>query len=258
MSETSVESIEDEAVQEPDRPEPPDTDDYQCLDPNRINQTIALLQVRIQERFPDRGLHRVCQKLQEIGARSQETTDWVSQPILWLRVGIGLLLLLIASAVIATLLSIDPATQKALTFVELLAALESTINDIILISAGVLFLVTIEIRIKRKRALDAVHELRSLVHIIDMHQLTKDPERLSSGHQNTDSSPQARMTPFELNRYLDYCSEMLSLCAKLAALYAQNFSDSVVLAAVGEVEHLSIGLSGNIWQKIAILQTQAK
>ena len=48
---------------------------------------------------------------------------------------------------------------------------------------------------------------------------------------------------------------MLSLSAKLAALYAQHFADSVVLAAVSEVENLSIGLSNNIWQKIAILQS---
>jgi hypothetical protein len=48
---------------------------------------------------------------------------------------------------------------------------------------------------------------------------------------------------------------MLSLCAKLAALYAQNFADSVVLSAVGEVENLAMGLSNNVWQKIAILQT---
>ena len=48
---------------------------------------------------------------------------------------------------------------------------------------------------------------------------------------------------------------MLSLCAKLAALYAQNFADSVVLSAVGEVETLALGLSNNVWQKIAILQS---
>jgi hypothetical protein len=33
------------------------------------------------------------------------------------------------------------------------------------------------------------------------------------------------MSPFELTRYLDYCSEMLSLTSKLAAVYAQNLPD---------------------------------
>ena len=42
-----------------------------------------------------------------------------------------------------------------------------------------------------KEALKALHELRSLIHVIDMHQLTKDPERLLSEHSRTDSSPAA-------------------------------------------------------------------
>jgi len=40
------------------------------------------------------------------------------------------------------------------------------------------------------------------------------------------------MTPFELGRYLDYCSEMLSLTGKVAALYAQDLDDPVVVEAV--------------------------
>ena len=84
-----------------------------------------------------------------------------------------------------------------------------------------------------------------------MHQLTKDPERLSSG-MNTPSSPQRRMTPFELARYLDYCSEMLAVTSKIAALYVQDFNDPVTLAAVDEVQDLTGGLSQKIWQKIMI------
>jgi len=61
------------------------------------------------------------------------------------------------------------------------------------------------------------------------------------------------LTPFLLGRYLDYCSEMLSLIGKVAALYAQNTQDAVVLAAVDEIETLTTGLSRKIWQKIMIL-----
>ena len=61
------------------------------------------------------------------------------------------------------------------------------------------------------------------------------------------------MTPFELTRYLDYCSEMLSLTSKLAAVYAQNLPDPVVIDAVNEVESLTTNLSQKIWQKITIL-----
>ena len=62
------------------------------------------------------------------------------------------------------------------------------------------------------------------------------------------------MTRFELGRYLDYCSEMLSLISKIAALYVQNLDDPVVLVAVDEVEDLTSGLVHKIWQKIMILE----
>ena len=57
----------------------------------------------------------------------------------------------------------------------------------------------------------------------------------------------------DLESYLDYCSEMLSIVSKLAALYAQNLDDAVVLSAVDEVEGLASRLSSKIWQKIIIL-----
>ena len=61
------------------------------------------------------------------------------------------------------------------------------------------------------------------------------------------------MSRFELSRYLDYCSEALSLTGKLAALYIQDSSDGVALQAVNEIEDLTTGLSRKIWQKLMIL-----
>ncbi|NUN49492.1 MAG: hypothetical protein HUU15_11750, partial [Candidatus Brocadiae bacterium] len=56
-----------------------------------------------------------------------------------------------------------------------------------------------------------------------------------------------------LSRYLDYCAEMLALIGKLAALYADEMRDSVVIDAVNEMEDLTTGLSRKIWQKLSIL-----
>jgi len=61
------------------------------------------------------------------------------------------------------------------------------------------------------------------------------------------------MTPFELSRYLDYCSELLSLTGIIAALYAQNSEDSVLVDAVSDIEQLTNGISRKIWQKLMIL-----
>ena len=96
--------------------------------------------------------------------------------------------------------------------------------------------------------------MRAMAHIVDLHQLTKDPSEISERGPKTKSSPQRTMTPFELLRYLDYCSEMLSLIGKFAAIYVQDFPDPQAMAAVDEVEDLTTSLSRKIWQKIMILE----
>ena len=53
--------------------------------------------------------------------------------------------------------------------------------------------------------------------------------------------------------YLDYCSELLALTSKLAALHAQYLEDPVVLNAVNDIESLTADLSRKIWQKLTIL-----
>src|SRR3989454_10962326 len=92
-------------------------------------------------------------------------------------------------------------------------------------------------------------------HIVDMHQLTKDPDQLLGGSGTATTSPQRTMTRFALSRYLDYCSELLSLTSKVAALYVQDSQDPVLLDAVNDVETLTTGLSRKIWQKIMIIDT---
>jgi hypothetical protein len=127
------------------------------------------------------------------------------------------------------------------------------LQNVVFLGVAVLFLATAEIRIKRQRALAAIHELRSIAHIVDMHQLTKDPDQVVADDSLTPSSPERTMTRFELSRYLDYCAELLALTSKVAALYVQDFQDPVVLEAVNDVEELTTGLSSKIWQKIMIL-----
>ncbi|MFO0942700.1 MAG: hypothetical protein U0930_18335 [Pirellulales bacterium] len=100
-----------------------------------------------------------------------------------------------------------------------------------------------------------------MAHVIDMHQLTKDPERLLPDWVPSEHSPAMNMTAFELGRYLDYCNELLSLIGKLAAVYVQRFDDEVAIEAVNEVEMLTANLCDRIWQKIMFLnsiETQMK
>jgi hypothetical protein len=222
------------------------------LDADSVARTVALLRQRIDERFPDSGLGRVCRELDRITGQTRERAVWIATPILGLRVGVGALLALIAAGLAGTVLSLHRPNQPLEIF-QFVQLLESGINDVVLVGAGVFFLVTLETRIKRRRALTAIRELRAIAHIIDMHQLTKDPEWIVTPGRESALLPDRALTRFELSRYLDYCSEMLSITGKIAALYIQDFDDDVALSAVNEVENLTTGLSRKIWQKLMIV-----
>jgi hypothetical protein len=114
-------------------------------------------------------------------------------------------------------------------------------------------MIGLEARFKRRRALAGLYRLRAISHVIDMHQLTKDPASIV-GSERTESSPSRDLTHSELLRYLDYCAEMLAMTSKLAALYAQHFPDGTVISAVNDIEDLTTNLSRKIWQKIVIVQ----
>jgi hypothetical protein len=229
-----------------------DADRYVRHDSAEIIKTVETLAVRIGERFPKSGLREVCQRLVVIAQHASQRSAEIGEPILWLRIVTVALSLLILVSFVATITVLAPQARQ-IGFFEFVQSLEAGINELVLIGAAVLFLVTFEGRVKRRRALQAIHELRALAHIIDMHQLTKDPERILFGDRRTAASPKHNLTPFELDRYLDYCSEMLALIGKIAALYVQSFEDSQAVEAVNDIEQLTSGLSRKIWQKIVIL-----
>ncbi len=222
-----------------------------ALDADRIVDTIAILRRRIDERFPASGLGNICGELLAIAEQTRDRLAWVAKPILYLRAATWLAATLVVAAVVAAFSTLAPGGAIH-SFGDALQVLESGLQDAVFIGLGLVFLVSLENRVKRKRALRFMRELRAVAHIVDMHQLTKDPQRvLHEG--DTASSPKRTLKPEQLARYLDYCTEMLSLTSKIAALYAERFDDAVVLQSVDEVEALTTGLSRKIWQKIMLL-----
>jgi hypothetical protein len=226
-----------------------------ALDSGRIIRTITALRMRIAERFPGSGLGRVCATLEGIGVRTGARLEEVARPNVWLRAGTWIMALALGAGTVAAVAGFVQAVGRTgdLNPLDLVQAVEAAIQEVVFAGIGLAFLLTAESRLKRRRALRFIRELRALAHIVDMHQLTKDPHRVTSVSMDTPSSPERTLTQGELGRYLDYCSEMLSLAAKLAALYAERFDDAVVLQAVDEVEALTSDLSNKIWQKIMIL-----
>ena len=218
---------------------------YTRLDEGSIIRTIEALRDRIKAAFPDANLLHVCEQFLDVSKRVVEVEHYLRQPNWPLRIaGIAAVALLSVFLVVITLLAARRGTE--FNFSTLVQTIESTVNDLAFFGIAVFFLLRLETRVKRRRALEMLHELRSLTHIVDMHQLTKDPALLTTSAEG--------MSPADLGRYLDFCSDMLSLIGKVSALMVQHFSDDVVLAAVNEIETLTTGLSRKMWQKITLLE----
>lgn len=217
---------------------------YQTLDPVRIIETLERLNDRISARFPESGLSRVCAELVVTARHTAKRAAEIAAHNWPLRFAVGVVILagVIAMANAVKLLRLEEMEAN----VSLLQTLEAAVNLLILFGGATWFLVGLDDRLKRQRALDHLHTLRSIAHVVDMHQLTKDP------HTLTNKSGTA-LSADDLARYLDYCAEMLALIAKLAALYAERMRDPVVIDAVTEIENLTTGLSRKIWQKISII-----
>lgn len=222
------------------------------LDTDKVLHTIEKLEKRISERFPEAGLRQVCANFYSIAKDSRRRIAWIEKPNLWLRWGIGLVIVAGVAVLIYTL-SLLNLRVRLPDVAELIQILEALLNDIILIGAAIFFLITIETRIKRARSLQSLHELRGMAHVVDMHQLTKDPAILLTKSQPTSSSPRRELNAFQLKRYLDYCSELLSLIGKMAALYSQQLPDPQIVTAANDVEELCTSMSRKIWQKIVMI-----
>jgi hypothetical protein len=222
------------------------------LMPDRVIATIATLHNRIHERFGHRGLHRVCGQLLEIAKVDARLAGSIGRGYILLRLFV-VLILAAAGTVVWGILPLFDFSSAAKGLASEVEAIDAATHLMLLTGAAVLGLVTLERRLKRRRALAALHELRSIVHVIDMHQLTKDPSKFIVG-TTTPSSPPIELNEFEMTRYLDYCSEMLSLTSKVAVVFSQALDDQAVAEVVSDIDRVSAGLSQKIWQKIMILQ----
>ncbi len=242
----------------PSRPSPDDERQFTELRMPPIAKTIGNLHRRIEARFPGSGLSRVAAELIQLAELNATVMHQLVRPYWWLR---GLIALAVAGVVAIALwaaIQLVPFVRSGVGGIaDALQSVEAATNEIILLSLAVLFLISLETRVKRRVALRMLHRLRSIAHVVDMHQLTKDPDSAVQSTPPTDASPERALTRAQLGRYLDYCSELLALVSKLAAVLAQHQQDPVVLGAVNEVEVLTSSLSRKIWQKITMIEGSA-
>jgi hypothetical protein len=217
--------------------------------------TVAQLERRIHARFGERGLTKAVRDLGQLVVLVQTEAG---QSHLRLRrttlAARATSITIISATVFALVFSLRAAVIQGLgQTTDWVPLVESVINDLVFAAIAVLFLWAMPERLERRALLRLLHRLRSLAHIIDMHQLSKDPEQVSPTYVPTAQSVRHGLDADQLYHYLNYCSEMLSLTAKTAALCGEHTSDGVVLETISTIETLTTELSNKIWQKISLL-----
>ena len=226
------------------------------LNPDEISRTLAELRKRMLEAVGRRGIVDICDEIDRLAKVSKvrcmrlARVDWGRRCLPWLH---ALVILVIAAVAI-----LDPEFRTRFTNLAfshggqdhswLIFPASLTLQ----IPAAWIFgsLVNLERSAKRKRALRYLHEIRSVIHIVDMHQLSKSP------HQSLTVPEGAYMplSPEKLLPYLRFCIDLLSLTSKVAALYAESSEDPLVIECVSDLGELTSNLSGEIWQRIGIIQ----
>lgn len=216
---------------------------------DKLRDTAEKVQQQISTAFPDSGLAAISAQVVEITKEALVRAESIRRPNIWLRAALGILVVIAIGGIVVYL---DAGTGESSLWRSGLHFLDDAKGSAALLTATAIFLFTYETRIKRKRALNAIHELRAIAHIIDMHQLTKDPD-IFGGSPNRSDVEETPMSAEAISSYLHFCTELLAVTSKIGQLYIQDFPDALSVAAVDQFEELATGLSSKIWQKLMIL-----
>lgn len=221
------------------------------LEQAELIKTATRLGQRIRSRFPDAHLNEVARQLQTLTEQHAVRSRSIRRPNWGLRLVSAALL----AAGLATLLLLFASVRFRhdgdWQIGEAMQTLEAGLSMLFFLGAGAVLASSLELRTKRRRCLEALHELRAIAHLVDLHQLSKLP---AEGDAEPQVGPtETTLTTPRLIVYLDFCSEMLALIGKVAALYVQEFPDEKATGAVDDIEDLTNGLSRKIWQKIMVL-----
>jgi hypothetical protein len=203
------------------------------LDAHKLITTSADLERWITKEFHEAHLAVVAREVHAFAQEAVAKAEKIRQPIWALRLGIWTVVALLVAGAVHGIVTHEIA--------DTLKFLDTTKGAAVYLSVFGAIFIGLEIRWKRHRALKAVAEIRALAHIVDMHQLAKDPpieQFRQDGRQ------------VKVMEYLHACTALLALLSKVAQFYVENFPDPVATNAVNDFEMITTGLSNKIWMKI--------
>jgi hypothetical protein len=202
------------------------------LDPEKLKKTSDGLAQWITSEFGNAHLAKVAIEVHAFTGEAVARAAAIRRPIWYLRVGIW--------SVIGLLLAGAVHQLWTHQLHEIVKFMDDTKGAAMWLWAALAVFITLEVRLKRQRAIKAINELRGLAHIVDMHQLAKD-EAIDE-YRKEDRE--------HMVEYLHACTALLALLSKLGQLYVENFPDETAVKAVNDFEIITTGLSNKIWMKI--------
>jgi hypothetical protein len=142
-----------------------------------VGTTVAHLERRIFARFGERGLTKAARDLGQlvvlVQSRADQSRERLRRTTLAAR-AVGILI--VAATLVALAFSLRSVVVDGLArTADWVPFVESVINDLVFAAIAVVFLWAFPERLERRTLLRLLHRLRSLAHVIDMHQLSKDP-----------------------------------------------------------------------------------
>ena len=136
------------------------------LESEKIIKTIDKLEKRVSDRFPNSNLRKICLQFLTIAQQSQHNIHWISRPNISLRFFSYLIILVGIAGLLYSITIIDFKIENT-TLANVVTVSEAIFNDIILVGAAIFFLVSLESRLKTRKALKSLNELRVIAHVID-------------------------------------------------------------------------------------------
>ncbi|MDB4537362.1 hypothetical protein N9230_01975 [Akkermansiaceae bacterium] len=226
-------------------------DHFRTIDPEKLVLTVDKLADRVEGDFPSSGLSAVANEVAVVAEGTVRRVEEILRPRYFLRIMVGVL---VATALAGPLLFsvLVSFSEQVSNLGDFLEATDAGLHMLLLLTGGVVFLIGLENRLRRNQALEALAEFRSLAHLLDLHQINKDPGLDRAPPPDPDH--RTVRSDEALASYLDYSGDLLSIIGKLAAFYAQHLQDRVVLDAVNEIENLTSNLSNKLWLKILVLR----
>ncbi|MDR3619310.1 MAG: hypothetical protein P4L85_08165 [Paludisphaera borealis] len=212
------------------------------LDPPRIVETAENLAREIDQRLPGSTLSGLAAELVQIAHCTDERASRARRPIYAVRA--ASLAAIVAAASLLGFIGFHVHARWVFgTITEVFEATDAGFNLVAILAGALWFLASFEARIKRRRVLGYIEELREFIHVIDVTQLYFTPDLY-----RPEAGPPLGGRKLD-HTYLLFCTEMLAVIGNLAPLYARGASGDTVLRAVADVDLLANSIALKLQSK---------